>query len=161
MFQKAYCGVPGKGLIPGAKSGFVSCARSKCFRHILWQVGSAQPVRFGAAFGFSGRAGTGSQMNLPITRLSGQTNSIEVQRRKSFMVPRRLSFSGRPGCGQHHQLSYLPDTTLVNRCIKKVQNFGIDDFGFFDWHRMRCAGNDRFVTAWNGFGELIRVLALN
>ena len=37
LFQKAYCGVPGKCLIACVNSGAVSCARSKCF----WNAGSS------------------------------------------------------------------------------------------------------------------------
>src|SRR5271156_3475907 len=48
---------------------------------------------------------------------------------------------------------------LVNRFIKKVQNLGVDDVGFFNWRRMGCASDDGFLTAWNGFGQLVRVLA--
>ena len=64
--------------------------------------------------------------------------------------------------GPHEKPAHLSMRLIrVHRFIKKVQDFGIDNFRFFDRHRMRCAGNDRFATAWNGFGELIGVLALN
>jgi hypothetical protein len=42
LFQKAYCGQPSKGLIPGAESGAVSCSRSKWF----WNCCSRLMTRF-------------------------------------------------------------------------------------------------------------------
>ena len=60
------------------------------------------------------------------------------------------------------KIAGLPMTQrLVNRFIKKVQDFGVDSVGFFNWHRMICAWNDGFVASWNGLGQLVRVLALN
>src|SRR5271168_3050179 len=50
---------------------------------------------------------------------------------------------------------------LVSRFIKKAQNLSIDNVGFLNWHGMGSAGDDGLVTAWNGFGQLVRVLALN
>ena len=64
--------------------------------------------------------------------------------------------------GRIESICELPMThRLVNRLMKKVQDLDIDNVGFFNWHRMGCARDNGFVTAWNGFGQLVRVLALN
>jgi hypothetical protein len=101
---------------------------------------------------------------LQLTTSPSEAEGAEVSSRQKFRCSGTCDMrESTQGDFRKHQFraSKVYETGLIRRSIKKVQDFQIDNFGFFDWHRMRSAGNDRFVTAWNGFGELIRVLALN
>src|SRR3954451_23797880 len=55
----------------------------------------------------------------------------------------------------------IPSGHGILRPIEKIQNFEVDTVVVFNWQQMGCAGDDGFATAWNGFGQLVCVLALN